>query len=192
MPKAASITDPDTDLIPRLQAGDEAALAELMERRMKTIHALAARLLGDAVMAEDVAQTVFLKTWTHIKTWKSGSAKLQTWMCRVATNQCLDILKRKGPIYTENLPDIADSRTSAMDKLRSEDDAARVRMAMNALTPSQRAAITLCYFEELSQKEASQVLDINEKAYESLLSRGRKALRQILNDTETNSVREVI
>lgn len=192
MPKTATIIDPDTDLIPRLQAGDEAALAELMARRMKTIHALASRLLGDAVMAEDVAQTVFLKTWMHIKNWNSGTAKLQTWMCRVATNQCLDILKRKGPIYTENLPEMADGRASAIDNLHHQDDAAQVKAAMRSLTPSQRAAITLCYFKDLSQKEASQILGVSEKAYESLLSRARKSLRQILTETETKSVRDVI
>ncbi len=172
--------DPDADLIPRLAAGDELALTELMARRLKTIHALAARMLSDAVMAEDVAQTVFLKTWAHAPKWEPGKARLLTWMCRIATNQCLDILKRKGPIYSDNIPDISDERLSAVDKLTADDDAAIVSKAMSQLPATQRAAITLCYFDELSQKEAATILDISVKAYESLLSRGRKNLKAAL------------
>ena len=176
-----SSIDPDADLIPRLKAGDDAALAELMERRLATIHALAARLLGDGIMAEDVAQTVFLKTWTHAPKWTPGKAKLLTWMCRVATNQCLDILKRKGPVYSHQLPDIEDGRAGAVEIMSANDDADRVKTAMAALPGSQRAAITLCYFDELSQKEAASILGVSVKAYESLLSRARKKLQQSLS-----------
>lgn len=172
--------DPDGDLIPRLAAGDEAALSELMTRRLNTIHALAARMLGDAVMAEDVAQTVFFKTWTNAPKWKPGQARLLTWMYRVAINQCLDILKRKGPVYSDKVPDIEDARASAVDLLSADDDAARVKLAMMALPDTQRAAITLCYFEDLSQKDAASILGIGVKAYESLLSRGRKNLKKAL------------
>lgn len=184
--------DPDADLIPRLAAGDETALSELMTRRLKSIHGLAARLLGDAVMAEDVAQTVFLKTWTHAPKWQPGKARLLTWMCRVATNQCLDILKRKGPVYSDKVPDISDIRLSAVDKLTADDDAAIVSAAMGLLPAAQRAAITLCYFDELSQKEAATILDVSVKAYESLLSRGRKNLKKaVLNEQDYKEKRDV-
>lgn len=177
--------DPDADLIPRLAAGDENALSELMTRRLKTIHNLAARMLNDPVMAEDVAQSVFLKTWTHAPKWEVGKARLLTWMCRVATNQCLDILKRKGPIYSDAVPDIEDGRASAVEILSADDDASKVRRAMATLPNTQRAAITLCYFDELSQKEAATILGVSVKAYESLLSRGRKKLRDALErDTQ--------
>jgi len=63
--------DPDADLIPRLAAGDQTALSELMDRRLKTLHGLAARLLSDAGMAEDVAQTVLTNALI------SSSAKVQ-------------------------------------------------------------------------------------------------------------------
>jgi len=151
-----------------------------MDRRLKTLHGLAARLLGDPVMAEDVAQTVFLKTWTHAPKWEPSKARLLTWMCRVATNQCLDILKRKGPIYSDSVPDIEDGRMSAVEMLSADDDASKVRRAMATLPDMQRAAITLCYFDELSQKEAATILSVSVKAYESLLSRGRKKLRDAL------------
>jgi RNA polymerase sigma-70 factor (ECF subfamily) len=158
-----------------------------MDRRLSTIHALAAGMLGDVVMAEDVAQTVMLKTWTNAPKWQPGHARLLTWMCRVATNQCLDILKKKGPIYSDDVPDIDDGRASAVDKLTADNDAATVKAAMISLPDRQRAAITLCYFDELSQKEAASILGVSVKAYESLLSRGRKKLRLEL---ENSALRE--
>ncbi len=178
--KRRSSLDPDADLIPRLKAGDEKALAALMTRRLATIHALASRMLGDSVMAEDVAQTVFFKTWTQAPKWEPGKAKLLTWMCRVATNQCLDILKRKRPIYSDAVPDVEDARASAVDIISAQDDAAQIEKAMAALPAAQRAAIALCYFDELSQKEAATILEVSVKAYESLLSRGRQNLRKSL------------
>jgi RNA polymerase sigma-70 factor (ECF subfamily) len=57
--------DPDADLIFGLKAGDERALAGLMDRHMQTIHSQAFYMLGDQMAAEDVTQTVFLKTWEH-------------------------------------------------------------------------------------------------------------------------------
>lgn len=185
-----TLIDPDADLIPRLKAGDETALSELMSRRLKTIHALAARMLADPIMAEDVAQTVFFKTWAHAPKWEPGKARLLTWMCRVATNQCLDILKRKAPVYSDQVPDISDGRAGAVDRLSANDDAALVKHAMGALPAAQRAAISLCYFDELSQKEAATILDISVKAYESLLSRGRKNLRNILSKDEDTQQRD--
>ena len=138
-------------------------------------------------MAEDVAQSVFFKTWSAAPKWQPGKARLLTWMCRVATNHCLDILKRKGPIYSDNVPDVQDDRAGALDKISANDDAESVRLAMSGLPANQRAAITLCYFDELSQKEAAAILDISVKAYEALLSRGRKNLRKALTSEQEHA-----
>lgn len=176
------IVDPDADLIPRLQAGDETALETLMQRRLPTIYGLAQRMLGDSVQAEDIAQVVMLKTWTGIKNWEPGKAKLLTWMCRVATNLCLDSLRKKRPIYTDNVPELADSARSQYDELQAAHRAKRLQNAMLQIPPRQSAALTLCYFKALSQAEAAQVLDVSISAYESLLTRGRQSLRGLLQD----------
>lgn len=180
-PQPSDRIDPDADLIPGLQAGDERALAALMDRRMGVVHGLATRLLGDAVMAEDVAQTVFLKTWQMAPRWTPGQARLLTWMSRVATHACLDILKKKGPIYSDAVPDIADARDGAVSHLVQSDRKDSVKAAIDVLPDNQRAALVLSYYQGLSQKEACAILDVSEKAYESLLSRARKTLRDTLD-----------
>ena len=72
---------------------------------MTTLYNQAYYMLGDQMAAEDITQTVFMKTWQNIETWKTGDAKLITWMRRVATNACLCLL------YTSPSPrDLSTSR----------------------------------------------------------------------------------
>lgn len=174
------VIDPDTDVLVGLRSGDERALRELMARHLNRVHALAARLLGDPALAEDVAQTVFLKTWTMVPTWQPGKAKLLTWMMRVTTNHCFDILKKKSPVFTDTVPDISDSRDLADTGLIHAEQSHRVKAAIEALPDRQRAALVLSYYEEVSQREGAIILGVTEGAYESLLVRARKNLKQRL------------
>ena len=179
---SVGVTDPDADLIFGLKAGDERALAGLMDRHMSAIHKQAFYMLGDQMGAEDVTQTVFLKTWEHAKDWEAGQAKLLTWMRRVTRNACLDMLKKKKPIYTDTVPDMEDSANSPFESLSQSEQSGRVGAALGALAENQRAALTLSYYQGVSQREGAEVMNISESAYESLLVRARKALKIILAD----------
>ena len=178
----AGVSDPDADLIFGLQSGDESALAGLMDRHISTIHRQAYYMLGDQMMAEDVTQTVFLKTWEQGKSWEAGQAKLLTWMRRVTRNACLDMLKKKKPIYTDTVPEIEDEANSPFESLSQSQRSQRVGDALTQLSEKQRAALTLSYYQGVSQREGASIMDISESAYESLLVRGRKALKIILAD----------
>ena len=155
---------------------------------MTTIHRLAFYMLGDQMIAEDVTQTVFLKTWEHMSGWQPGRAKLITWMRRVATNTCLDILKKKKPIYTDTIPDIEDNASSPFESLSQLEQSERVSAALHQLPDNQRAALILSYYQSVSQREGASIMEISESAYESLLVRARKALKVILADAQVMEV----
>lgn len=174
--------DPDGDLVPALQSGDERAFETLMTRHLKTIHALAFHMLGDQFAAEDVAQSVFLKTWQMMPRWVPGRARLLTWMRRVATNLCLDILRKKKPVYMETLPEIIDSADMPDHQLGLNNERKKITAALGALPERQRAALTLSYYQNVSQVEGAQIMDISVSAYESLLVRARKALRAVIEN----------
>lgn len=180
--------DPDNDLLPGLRDGDEAALARLMDRHLKTVTAIGYYMLGDAALAEDVAQTTFLKLWQNAPGWEPGKATLLTWMRRVATNDCLDRLRKKGPIYSDHVPDQADDKDTAFEELEKRDTIDAVRRALDGLPDTQRAAITLSYYQQLSQKDGAEILNQSVKAYESLLSRARKNLKTALSTFYNESV----
>ena len=147
---------------------------------MTTLYNQAYYMLGDQMAAEDITQTVFMKTWQNIETWKAGQAKLITWMRRVTTNACLDQLRKKKPIYSDVIPDIEDTADTPFDTLSRQNQSDVIKAALQELSERQRAAVTLSYYQGLSQREGAAAMDITEGAYESLLVRGRKSLKTIL------------
>ncbi len=157
---------------------------------MHKLHAHAAYMLGDPVMAEDVCQTVFLKTWKMAPNWVPGKAKLITWMRRATKNACLDILKKHGPSFPGTLPEMADTASNAVDGLMANENAAQVKRALADLQPRQRTAIVLSFYDGVSQKEGAQIMDISESAYESLLMRGKKALKTKLNTQAASYIKD--
>jgi len=147
---------------------------------MTTLYNQAYYMLGDQMAAEDITQTVFMKTWQNIETWKAGQAKLITWMRRVTTNACLDQLRKKKPVYSDIIPDIEDTADTPFDALSRQNQSDVIKAALQELSDRQRAAVTLSYYQGLSQREGAAAMDITEGAYESLLVRGRKTLKTIL------------
>ena len=179
---AEGVVDPDADILTAMAQGDSAALAELMSRHLNSIKALAWHMLGDELSAEDVAQEVFLKSWVHAEKWEPGRAKFITWMRRVATNMCLDRLRKKREVLSDTLPEMVDETQLADAGMIENELSVHVRKAVLNLPDRQRAAITLCHYQNLSQKEAARILEISVDAYESLLARGRRGLRKALEN----------
>lgn len=176
--------DPDADLIAGLRAGDEAAFATLMERRLSSVHRLAYRLLGDRYEAEDIAQESFLKFWKAAPTWREGEARILTWLCRVATNACYDRLRKSKPELPGEDLDPADDRASAEDHMMRDQRWDALQGAMMTLPERQRAALSLYYDEGLSQKDAADIMSLSVKAYEALLVRGRRALKTMMTEVD--------
>lgn len=173
-------SDPDAGLVFAIGRGDQKAARTLADRHLARIVALARRMLNDGAEAEDVAQDVFLRVWRTAHKWRPGRARFETWMHRVAMNLCFDRLRRKREMVTDAPPDQPDPAASAFDVLHAETIADAVNTALAALPERQRAAITLCHYQDLTNIAAADVLDISVEALESLLARGRRALRAAL------------
>jgi len=175
--------DPDADLVRNIGAGDARAAEALVHRHLPRMVGLARRMLGDAAEAEDVAQDVFLRVWREAPRWKPGAAKFETWMHRVALNLCYDRLRRR-----REKPDpdagvnVADGGLLPADQWLARQRAARVDAALAALPERQRAAIVLVHYQDLTNIAAAEMLDVSVEALESLLARGRRALKAALAD----------
>ncbi len=178
----APVFDPDAELIVRVGQGDPAAIQALMARKLSRMLALGRRMLGDAAEAEDVAQEVFVRAWKQARVWQPGAGKFDTWMHRVALNLCYDRLRRRREDPTAEPPERPDPSPSAEAGLMAVATADRVRAAIDQLPERQRTALILCHYQELSNIEAAELLGVSVEAVESLLSRGRRALRTSLAD----------
>ena len=166
----------------RVGQGDPAASQALVARKLPRILALAQRMLGDAAEAEDVAQEAMLRAWRQAPKWRPGQARFDTWLHRVALNLCYDRLRRRREIPTDAPPDRPDEGPGPDRGLLAAETGARVTAALKRLPDRQREAIVLCHYQELSNIEAAALMAISVEALESLLSRGRRALRQALSD----------
>lgn len=165
----------------RIAAGDAAACQQVVERHLARILALAARILGDRSEAEDVAQETFLRLWSHAGRWRPGTARLGTWLHRVAVNLCLDRRKRRRDAQIDDvLPDLPDPQSDIARALEDKDLAQHVQVEIMRLTDAQRMAITLCHYQGLRNTEAADMMTISVEALESLLARARRILRERL------------
>jgi RNA polymerase sigma factor (sigma-70 family) len=167
-------------LMTRVAAGDAAAFRQLADRHTPLVHALAWRLLGDAAEAEDVVQEAFVKLWVNAKGWTPAGGGLGGWLRRVATNACLDRLRRRRFVSAEPVPERADEAPPADATIDAERRRAAVAAAIQALPDRQRAAIVLTYHEAVPNAEAAAILGLGVKAFESLLVRARQALSRAL------------
>lgn len=188
-------SDPDAKIVTALASGDPAALKSLMERHLPRIKSLAWYMLKDEMKAEDIAQEVFMKAWKHAPNWQSGGAKYSTWLYRVAKNLCYDQLRKKQEIHLDVLPDITDPSIASDEAMIQSDKLAsqktKIAQALTALPERQNLAIILCHFQNKSQKQAADIMEINVRAYESLLARGRQSLRQRLNPHKKSLLKDM-
>ncbi len=134
-------------------------------------------MLGDQTEAEDVAQESLLRLWNHADRWLAGGPGIGAWLTKVATNQCLDRLRRKRFKSDEEVPELIDEAPLADAQMQAHETHATVKLCIEALPERQRAAVILTYYEETPNQPAAEILEMQLKAFESLLFRARSSLR---------------
>lgn len=187
--QSTRVADPGDDAVwaARLAARDPAALREMIARHGGALHRVAYRMTGDTHEAEDIVQEACLRLWNQAATiaarhpvgsQAAGTLRLGGWLQRVVVNLAIDRLRRTRRLSPGEVPDNADDAPLADVLIEAGERDAQARALVLALPEHQRAAIVLTYYEELPNAEAAAAMDMNIKAFESLLHRARTALRQ--------------
>ena len=171
------MNDPDAEDVEKAGRGDRDAAARVIARHAPKLLTVARRMLASPAEAEDVLQDVFLRLWTHAARWQPGRAKFETWLYRVMLNQCYDRLRRRPTQPLEAAAQMADETVSPEVGLDQAALARAVAQALDLLPERQKAAILLCHFQGAGNIEAAEIMDLSVEALESLLARGRRALR---------------
>lgn len=149
----------------------------MVTRKLPRLLALAQRLLGSRGEAEEVTQEAFVRLWQQAPRWRSGEARFDTWLHRVALNLCHDRLRGRREQPQDELPESADPAPGPAEQLASRQQGERVGAALAALPTRQREALVLQYYQQLPQAEAAALMGISVDALESLLARARRSLR---------------
>jgi RNA polymerase sigma-70 factor (ECF subfamily) len=143
---------PDLAAVTAVKSGDQRAMAELYDRYSSVVYAVALRVLGDTMAAEDVLQEVFLQLWRNPGAFDAARGSLGAWLAVISRNRAIDALRKRKPET-----DIEDVIVSVEPDLASEADRSRaaekVRGALGAMPPAQRSALEMAYFQGLSHSE---------------------------------------
>jgi RNA polymerase sigma-70 factor (ECF subfamily) len=182
------IDDPDLDLVDRWKGGDEAAFAELIERHQQRVFRLLMRMMGSREEAEDVAQETFLSLHRHGRRFR-GDSRFSTFVYRVAANAALNRRRTLGRgrarieklrVRTQAGDDLPTSPRNPEDATAGAELSARVRDALQTLSPSLRMPVIFYDIEGLSYGEIAKILGIAEGTVKSRIHRARRALREEL------------
>lgn len=172
--------DPDaapTEALLRLYAnGDVEASRLLAARLLPRILSHATRMLGNRAEAEDVAQEAMLRLWKIAPEWRTGEAKVTTWLYRVTGNLCTDRLRKRRGVGLDEVPEPEDDRASPAEQMQERARADALQNALSRLPERQAQAVILRHIEELSNPQIAEIMDISVEAVESLIARGKRAL----------------
>ena len=180
----ASVTEHDASddaLLAAIAGGDRRAFQTVMARHAASMIALAERVTGNRDDADEIVQQAFLKVWAHAGRWRpDGEAKFSSWLYRVVLNLCIDLRRRAPLVPLEAAGDVADGGPDGLDAAIAAGRRRLVADAMEGVPARQRQALSLYYFGEVSSPRAAEILDVSLAAFESLLVRGKRALRTAL------------
>ena len=169
--------------------GDADAASALAYRHTPRVLALAFRMLRDQAEAEDVAQNALMRLWKIAPEWRQGEAKVSTWLYRVTSNLCTDLLRKhsgkRRPADIDSVAEPADEAPSVETRMIGQDRAEALQSALQTLPERQRQAVSLRFLQELSNPEVADVMEISVDAVESLLARGKRSLAGALAERKT-------
>lgn len=175
----------DGDLAGRLKARDAGAMRELYDRYGRLVYSLILRIVRNSAATEDLVQETFLRVWNRIQAFDPERGALGPWVLTVARNRAIEYLRSAdgklpaGALGLERLEhpgqfcDFED-RTLSLDRAR------RLKDAFERLTPHQKTALELAYFEGLSQTEMAERMQQPLDAVKTLVRSALKVLREQL------------
>jgi RNA polymerase sigma-70 factor (ECF subfamily) len=153
---------PDEELVARLGRGDERALRALHRRYASLLFTVAARVV-DAGAAEEIVQDVFMTLWRKHEAFDPGRGALKGWLCQVTRNRALNVLRHRGRGAKETddgIEEIADESLEPDEALWRAHRQSALRHAVDALPDAQRRALSLAFFDELTQEQVAAVLKV--------------------------------
>ena len=180
----------DRALVDRLLEGDEVAYREFFGDRFPGLFRFAlTRLDGDEEQAQEAAQNAFVTAFEKLDSFR-GESTLFTWLCGICRYQIHDLRKRESRrprlVSAESGPDEPPSELERLpspdpdpsESIERRDRIVRVHRTLDDLPPRYGRALEWKYIEGLSVRRIAELLEIGEKAAESLLTRARDAFRR--------------
>ena len=167
----------EAKLVDLVCKGDQRAYTELVMRHLSSIEVYAKRIVSDEALAQDIAQEVMTVLWQRSSDFNPAKARLTTWLHRIAHNRCVDVLrKRKREVSLDS----DEPQREASAPVPSALAQPSIDAGLRRLPESQRTALVLTYYQNLSNREVAEIMNSSVRAVESLLVRARGNLKKQL------------
>ncbi len=176
-PKRMSVNEADM-LLERIRNGDTKAFEQLYDRYSRLVFGIALRMLGDTASAEDVLQSLFFMLWTSPHRYRGGN--FRAWLCRVARNRALDILRQRSAHVSAELTEDLVLDHATEDSLNHHLDRACVQAALAQLPAEQRVPIELGFFEGIPHEEIARRIATPLGTVKTRIRSGLHRLRKFL------------
>ena len=167
-------------LVALVRKGDQRAYSDLVVRHLPAIEVYAKRIVNDDTLAQDIAQDVMVVLWQRASDFNPNKARLTTWLHRITHNRCIDIM-RKSQREVSWDPSESEHPLTESDTPREQQS---IDVALMRLPESQRTALVLSYYQNLSNREVAEIMNSSVRAVESLLVRARGNLKKQLETQE--------
>ncbi len=167
--------------------GDPSAFESLVRSVQRPVYGLALRLLGNEAEAAEVSQEAFLRTYQNLHKYDE-SRPFDLWVMAITRNLCLDLLRRRTKVRTEELEPMKESLPSGEASLEEGAIARQERQsleeAMTTLSVEDREVLALYYVQQRTTKEIAQVLGCAPGTIMARLFRAREKLRKKMSPEE--------
>ena len=170
----------DNALLAAFAKGHADAARLLTERLLPKAYAQAFFWLRNQADAEDIAQEAFIRLWRMAPNWAEDGTKVSTWLYKVVQNLCYDRLRRKPSTSLADIGEPEDSKPAAAEMLQDQNRANALYRALAELPDRQRDAVSMRHLDGMSNPEIAEIMDLSVEAVESLISRGKRKLSNIL------------
>jgi len=180
----------DFQLVLKAKEGSQKAFADLMQRYKDSIYFMSLKMVNNKEDAMDITVETFAKAFEKLDKYQPEYA-FSTWLFRVATNNCIDFLRKKklNTVSIDNMIDEDDDRPMQIkaDTLNPEESSIKkqqseeLKLLVESLPPRYRNLLTLRYFDELSYEEIAQQLDLPLGTVKAQLFRAKYLLGNIIN-----------
>jgi RNA polymerase sigma-70 factor (ECF subfamily) len=180
----------DLDLIARAAAGDERAIGSLYDRYGGVLYAVAYRIAGQRADAEEVVLDAFAQAWRDAPRFDPARGSVAAWLTMIARSRALDLVRARGrrdrttasaaAEHPDASPGMGQWRTDPAGPLDHAERRAKVGEALASLSPPQREAIELAYFDGLSQSEIAERLQEPLGTIKTRVRLGMQKLRESL------------
>jgi RNA polymerase sigma-70 factor (ECF subfamily) len=177
----------DQDFIRRAREGDKEAFRRLVETHQDRLFGLVISMVSNREQAEDLIQEIFVKAYFALQSFE-GQSSFYTWLYRIASNHCLDYLRKNRPPQVSLDHPLANGSDRTLedtlqaprtdDPEASVDDPSEAARLLAVLEPEQRLILSLRELEGRTYEELAEMLNCPVNTVKSRLNRAREALKE--------------